>query len=106
LTAAVKSREDHGYTLDLGIPDVSGFLPFKELEGETGPHVGALVDITVLNTTANGRICTVSADPAKFATSYVGLINDLKISTLTVRLNSFPKYHRRRLSSLVLWCKG
>jgi len=106
LTAAVKSREDHGYTLDLGIRDVSGFLPFKELEGEIGLHVGALVDSTVVKTTANGRICTVSADSARFATSYVGLINDLKISTLTVTLNSFPKYHRRRLSSPVHWCKG
>jgi hypothetical protein len=105
LTAAVKSREDHGYTLDLGIRDVSGFLPFKGLESGTVMHVGALVDITVVKATANGRISTVSADSAKFATSYVGLFNDLKISTQTVTLNSFLKYHRRRLSYPVHWYK-
>ena len=62
----------------MGIRDVSGFLPFKELEGETELHVGALIDMTVVKTTANGRICTVSANFTKFATSHVGLIDDLK----------------------------
>src|ERR1700732_4366298 len=30
LSAAVKSIEDHGYILDLGLPDVSGFLSFED----------------------------------------------------------------------------
>jgi rRNA biogenesis protein RRP5 len=79
LTAAVKCREDHGYTLDLGIRGVSGFLPIKDIGGETELQVGSLIDMTVVKTTANGRICTVSADSAKFANSYVSSIDELRI---------------------------
>jgi rRNA biogenesis protein RRP5 len=76
LTAAVKSIEDHGYILDLGIPDVSGFLTFKDTK--KGPfdhhsklHVGRLIDITVTNMSGNGRTCTVTVDSATFASSSV-----------------------------------
>jgi rRNA biogenesis protein RRP5 len=81
LTAAVKSREDHGYILALGIPDVSGFLPFKELADETELHVGSLINVTVVKTSANGRICTVRADSANFATSYVSFNLRIQVST-------------------------
>jgi hypothetical protein len=80
----------------LGVRDVSGFLPLKELESEL--HVGALIDMVVVKTTANGRICTVSADSAKFATSHVGLI-DLEFQPIVTFLNSFPKYHQPHQSS-------
>lgn len=67
LSAAVKSIEDHGYILDLGIPDVSGFLSFKE--AKKGPFgddnklpVGRLIDVCVVKITGNGRTCTVSVD--------------------------------------------
>ncbi|EED77394.1 predicted protein, partial [Postia placenta Mad-698-R] len=69
LSAAVKSIEDHGYILDLGIPDVSGFLSFKE--AKKGPFgddnklpVGRLIDVCVVKITGNGRTCTVSVDSA------------------------------------------
>ena len=71
----MKSQEDHGYILDLGIPDISGFLPFNEKKDskneDTKLHVGVLLDVTVIKVSANGRTCTVSADHATFTSSYV-----------------------------------
>lgn len=71
----MKSQEDHGYILDFGIPDISGFLPFNEKKGpkneDTKLHVGVLLDVTVTKVSGNGRTCTVSADHATFTSSYV-----------------------------------
>jgi rRNA biogenesis protein RRP5 len=72
LTAAVKSQEDHGYILDLGIPDISGFLPFNERKNEdTKLHIGVLLNVTITKVSENGRTCTLSADHATFTSSYV-----------------------------------
>ncbi|KAM5530726.1 hypothetical protein V8D89_015586 [Ganoderma adspersum] len=66
LSAAVKSIEDHGYILDLGIPDVSGFLSFKDAKkgvcGSKKLHIGRLLDVAVSKVSSNGRICNVSID--------------------------------------------
>ncbi|KAL0951450.1 hypothetical protein HGRIS_008139 [Hohenbuehelia grisea] len=72
LSAAIKSVEDHGYILDLGVSDVSGFMSFKDAPG--GPdkpklRVGQLADATVLKLSANERTCTVSTDASKFSSS-------------------------------------
>lgn len=80
----MKSREDHGFALDLGVEDVSGFLPFKEIEdvsdGERKElYIGALVDVTITKSSAKGRICTVSADPSAFSTSHVSLSSNVLI---------------------------
>ena len=75
----MKSQEDHGYILDFGIPDISGFLPFNKIERkdpkneDTKFHVGVLLDVTVTKVSGNGRTCTVSADHATFTSSYVCL---------------------------------
>ncbi|KAH9944184.1 nucleic acid-binding protein [Epithele typhae] len=65
--AAIRSVEDHGYILDVGVPDVSGFLSFKEAQkGPTGDvkmRVGQLLDVAVSKMSANGRTCTVIVDP-------------------------------------------
>ncbi|KAL0580810.1 rRNA biogenesis protein rrp5 [Marasmius crinis-equi] len=70
LTAAVKSVEDHGYILDLGIAEVSGFLSFKESQSLSAKlRVGQLVNVAVSKLSANGRSCEVTADPKIFTTS-------------------------------------
>jgi rRNA biogenesis protein RRP5 len=68
--------EDHGYILDLGVPDVSGFLSFDD--AKKGPFkpsaklpVGALVEAVVIKMSKNGRTCNISVDPAAFAASSV-----------------------------------
>ena len=76
MTAAVKSREDHGYILDLGIPDVSGFLSFKDADPlhqnrDIKLPIGALLDVTTTKVSANGRTCTVSGDSSLFVKSAV-----------------------------------
>lgn len=59
LSAAVKSVEDHGYILDTGIPDISGFLPFKATGKITKEkyRVGQLVEVSVTKLSSNQRTC-------------------------------------------------
>lgn len=93
----MKSQEDHGYILDFGIPDISGFLPFNEGKDEdTKLHVGVLLDVTITKVSGNGRTCTVSADQATFTSSYVCLhIPSLHLSASHFSL-SCQKYLRLR----------
>ncbi|CDZ96721.1 rRNA processing protein Rrp5 [Phaffia rhodozyma] len=73
LTAAVKSVEDHGYLLDLGLT-IEGFLPFKDAKEFTpnsvskdGQHleVGHLINCTVTSVAENKRTCTFTLSPIK-----------------------------------------
>lgn len=65
LSAAVKSVEDHGYIIDTGISDVSGFLSFKETGKitEAKYRVGQLVDVHVTKLSSSRRTCNFAADP-------------------------------------------
>ncbi|KAF5352778.1 hypothetical protein D9756_006044 [Leucocoprinus leucothites] len=75
LSAAVKSIEDHGYTLDMGVPDVSGFLSF---EG-SGPKlsIGQVVDVVITKVSSNGRVCSVSLDSEKHSNSFLSEISSV-----------------------------
>ena len=60
------SIEDHGYVLDFGIPDMSGFLSFKDAKEELQEKkssrklkVGMILDTYIKKTEENGRICVV-----------------------------------------------
>ncbi|KAK2461613.1 hypothetical protein APHAL10511_006076 [Amanita phalloides] len=74
LTAAIKSVEDHGYILDLGIPDVTGFLPFENANQghfKCKLREGWLLDVTVTKLSKNQRNCDVSVDTSMFSSSYL-----------------------------------
>ncbi|KAK9239989.1 hypothetical protein V1525DRAFT_396537 [Lipomyces kononenkoae] len=65
LQASVKSLEDHGVSLDVGLPEISGFISNKELE-YANYRPGQVVEgqtllLTILNKSANGRTVTLSA---------------------------------------------
>ncbi|KZT35635.1 nucleic acid-binding protein [Sistotremastrum suecicum HHB10207 ss-3] len=67
LTGAVKSVEDHGYILDLGLPEVPGFISLKDVEKSNPSRkskfaVGHLLTVCVKKLTENGRTCTVTLD--------------------------------------------
>ncbi|EKM61289.1 uncharacterized protein PHACADRAFT_168722 [Phanerochaete carnosa HHB-10118-sp] len=66
-SAAVKSVEDHGYILDMGISDILGFLTFKDAQrsrvGEMRLSIGHLLDVCVTKLSSNGRTCNVSISP-------------------------------------------
>lgn len=73
-SAAVKSVEDHGYILDLGVPDISGFLSFKDAKqsphlGERRLTVGHLLDVCITKLSSNGRTCNVTVNPDSVASS-------------------------------------
>ncbi|KAJ3843897.1 hypothetical protein F5878DRAFT_721109 [Lentinula raphanica] len=71
LSVSVKSIEDHGYLLDIGIPDASGFLAFKDHKSENPPKlpIGQLLDATISSVSKNGRTYNVTVDPETFVTS-------------------------------------
>lgn len=74
ISASVKSIEDHGYILDFGLSDTSGFLPFKDNTNQEKRFiVGALLDVSVQNLSANGRTCNVTVNNQTFSTASVSM---------------------------------
>jgi rRNA biogenesis protein RRP5 len=76
LSAVVKSIEDHGYILDLGIPDVSGFLSFKDHQktregSEKKLQTGQVADVVVKKMSSNSRTCNVILNADLFISSTV-----------------------------------
>jgi rRNA biogenesis protein RRP5 len=75
MSASVKSIEDHGYILNIGVPEVSGFLSFKDAkkapESSERPSVGTIIDVSVLKMSSNGRTCNVTITPSTIRASYV-----------------------------------
>ncbi|CAO3666623.1 unnamed protein product [Rhizopus microsporus] len=76
LGATVKSVEDHGYVLDLGVKDLTGFLPTKEAKSYIEKYnrneelsVGQYVECLVEKT--NKRIANVTIDRSKIANSTI-----------------------------------
>jgi rRNA biogenesis protein RRP5 len=102
LTASVKSLEDHGYILDLGISDVSGFLSFKDArEGPFLHHTelppGKILNVTVTAMLSNGRTCNVSVDPAVYASSSVCSHELLSVDKLVLTLPSAAERDYKRV---------
>lgn len=58
-TGAVKSEEDHGWSVELGLKDVEGFLK-KEDVADKSLLVGQVLDFVV--TSANGRLAQLTID--------------------------------------------
>ncbi|KAJ3870308.1 hypothetical protein EV359DRAFT_28064 [Lentinula novae-zelandiae] len=77
LSTSVKSIEDHGYLLDLGVPDISGFLAFKDVEVELPSklQIGQLLDATISSISKNGRTCNVTVNPQAFVSSTLTEVN-------------------------------
>ncbi|KAA1468077.1 nucleic acid-binding protein [Dentipellis sp. KUC8613] len=81
LPASVKSIEDHGYVLNLGISDVSGFLSFKDASNALGDssklHVGRILDIAVSKLSSNGRTCNVTINPSAVCDASLTEVNSV-----------------------------
>ncbi|KAG8928202.1 rRNA biogenesis protein rrp5 [Tulasnella sp. 418] len=83
LPAVIKSIEDHGYILDFGLSDISGFLSFKNAKvspPQKGKklEVGSVVECAVKKLMPNGRTCDVTVDPAVVKTSLVSEASSIK----------------------------
>ncbi|KAG9127379.1 rRNA biogenesis protein rrp5 [Ceratobasidium sp. 392] len=65
ISGAVQSVEDHGYTVDFGLLDVSGFIPYKTNSKTKTKRlsVGQVVSTTVTKISENKRLCTLSVKP-------------------------------------------
>lgn len=59
MTGALKSEEDHGWSVELGLKDIEGFLKKDEVKGKE-LHVGQVFDFVV--TSASGRLAQLTMD--------------------------------------------
>lgn len=79
ISAVVRSVEDHGYIMDLGVPAVSGFLSLKEArKGSFGDRplvVGQVISTSVTKMSENGRTVTLSVDPSIFRAASVSFLS-------------------------------
>ncbi|KAI0095104.1 nucleic acid-binding protein [Irpex rosettiformis] len=83
ISAAVKSVEDHGYILDLGLEEVSGFLSFKDTGKAISTsgkrlQVGHLIDVSVLKLSSNGRICNLSSSEEILRNAVLSEVSNVK----------------------------
>ncbi|KAG8742229.1 rRNA biogenesis protein rrp5 [Ceratobasidium sp. 414] len=60
ISGAIKSIEDHGYTVDFGLADISGFVPSKNITNKRRFTVGQVVSTTVTNISETKRLATLS----------------------------------------------
>ncbi|KAL4241734.1 hypothetical protein ABKN59_000784 [Abortiporus biennis] len=82
LSASVKSIEDHGYILNFGVPEVSGFLSFKDADSSLGLknqklQVGSLLDTCISKVSTNGRTFTVTVDPAVIRSASISEVTNV-----------------------------
>lgn len=57
MTGALKSEEDHGWSIELGLKDIEGFLKKDEVQGKE-LHVGQVFDFVV--TSASGKLAQLT----------------------------------------------
>lgn len=68
--------EDHGYILDFGMPDISGFLRYKKEKGKSEDArmaIGSLIDVVVDKLTEDGRTCVFTSEENTFRSILVSL---------------------------------
>lgn len=80
----MRSVEDHGYVLNLGLPSLTSFVSFKEAKKlqPTRLQIGQLVSCRVKEMGENGRTCTVTVGRAEVTGSTVRLRRSLSDLTL------------------------
>ncbi|KAG8794803.1 rRNA biogenesis protein rrp5 [Ceratobasidium sp. 428] len=95
ISGAIQSVEDHGYTVDLGLSDVSGFISFKSSSKADAKQlsVGQVVSATISKISENKRLCTLSVKPGDVrdaslseATSAHALLPGTLVSALTTAI--------------------
>lgn len=77
IQASIRSVEDHGLVMDLGLPDeaVKGFVSKKELGSAYSLqdlHEGQVLLCLVTGKSSNGRVLKLSADPNRFSVALTG----------------------------------
>ena len=58
LSAEVKTREDHGFVMDMGVEGFKGFLPFESADKKATLREGMLIDVVVEKLDKRTRVTT------------------------------------------------
>jgi rRNA biogenesis protein RRP5 len=69
MVAMVKSVEDHGYVLDIGLQTIAGFL--RRQPKEVPRMIGEFVNVTVESMAEDDRTCMFTDDQAVFSKAQV-----------------------------------
>ncbi|KDE07886.1 hypothetical protein MVLG_01797 [Microbotryum lychnidis-dioicae p1A1 Lamole] len=79
LTAVVRSVEDNGYILALGVDSMSSFLPFENAQKlQPSPlSQGQVISCRIKDVNENGRTCTVTVGEAEVTGSTVTAISSI-----------------------------
>ncbi|SCZ99428.1 BZ3500_MvSof-1268-A1-R1_Chr7-2g09528 [Microbotryum saponariae] len=79
LTAVVRSIEDNGYILALGVDSMSSFLPFENAQKlQPSPlSQGQVISCRIKDVNENGRTCTVTVGEAEVTGSTVTAISSI-----------------------------
>lgn len=90
-SASIKSVEDHGYILDMGVQDISGFLSFKDAQqaphlGERRLSIGHLLDVSVTKLSSNGRTCNVTVNPESIRSAFVSCTHHILFATFNTTM--------------------
>ncbi|XP_039271542.2 protein RRP5 homolog [Styela clava] len=81
ISGAVKSEEDHGYTIDIGKNDVNAFIPTGEI-GARKLKLGAVIRFVITSIRGEGTIVLLSLDEKKIEKSLLKLDNGVSLDTL------------------------
>nr|XP_018671170.1 protein RRP5 homolog [Ciona intestinalis] len=65
VAASVKSKEDHGFQLDIGKDGTSGFLPLKYKDPETHLPTGGVIRCVIVEVKNGGKILILSNEKKK-----------------------------------------
>ncbi|KAG8718425.1 rRNA biogenesis protein rrp5, partial [Ceratobasidium sp. 394] len=92
ISGAINSVEDHGYTVDSGLADISGFIPSKNVTNKQFT-IGQVVSTTVSKISETKRLATLSvkfedvrAAALTEATSVHGLLPGVLVSVLVTAI--------------------
>lgn len=85
----MRSAEDHGYVLDLGLSEVSGFLSYDNAKGieNNRRSVGSLINVVVEKVSEDGRTCILKADDDAFRDALVRIHGILTFLICITELN-------------------
>lgn len=84
--AVVRTVEDHGYVLDFGVKQVSGFLPRADLLAALGPDAtarpGRVLEVVVKASERGGSRLVVGCDPSLVASQVTHEFHGITLNSL------------------------
>ncbi|XP_078485324.1 protein RRP5 homolog [Ciona intestinalis] len=82
VAASVKSKEDHGFQLDVGKDGTSGFLPLKHKDPETHLPPGGVIRCVIVEVKNDGKILILSNDKKRMNKTLARLNDGITLDSM------------------------